>query len=288
MNKSKNNYTVNKPHKFFTFSANIVEQEINPGVTVTFSSEVDLTQVDELRAKCSKELKPSYTAFVAKAMAIALQEYPYANRRIIRRPLFPLWGTRMQQFTTCDIAVACERNLEGIEVATFIDILRNAEELDLVQITKWLQNLAMAEEGTNQQWKSYKNAIFSMPVWLSSLIISRLPVGSARFWSKWRGGATIISSPARYGVDSLSGSWTHPLGVTFGKVRKKPLVHDGQVVIGTSFVFALNFDRRVMAGAQAARFFHRIVSILENASVELSRYLPVVSDKSLRGKVQPV
>lgn len=277
MDEIKKSYVVTKPHKFFRFSADIVEQEINPGVTVTFSSEVDLTEINDIRARCPKELRPSYTAFVAKAMAIALIEFPYANRRIIRRPLLPFCGTKMQQFTTCDIAVACERNLEGIEVATFIDILRNAEDMNLVQITRWLQNLAAAEEGTNKQWKSYKNAIFSMPVWLSSFIISRLPVGSARLWSKWRGGATIISSPARYGVDSLSGSWTHPLGVTFGKVRQRPLVHDGQVVVGTSFVFALNFDRRVMAGAQSARFFHRIVSILENASVELSKYISTTS-----------
>jgi hypothetical protein len=185
----------------------------------------------------------------------------------------------MQQFTTCDIAIACERSIEGIEVATFIDIIRNVEDLSLFQITEWLRNLSCSDETTNSQWNSYYNAICSLPTWLSTFIIC-LPIRFPRLWSKWRGGAALISSPAKYGVDSLAGSWMHPLGVTFGKVRPRPFVRDGQIVIASSFTFSMNFDRRVMAGAQSARFFQRIVTILENASKELSAYheLPVQTD----------
>ena len=35
----------------------------------------------------------------------------------------------------------------------------------------------------------------------------------------------------------------------------------------------LNFDRRVMAGAQAGRFFKGIIDVLEHAEVEMAAYL---------------
>lgn len=267
-------YLISKAHRFYRVTASIVEKEINPGVTVTFSSDVDLTDMETIRSKFLKGERPSYTAFVVKAMAVALQEFPYANRRIIRKGIIPFWVTRLQQFTSCDIAVACEMNVEGIEVATFIDIIRNVEDLDLVEITEWLRKLSKSDETTNSQWKAFWNAIRSMPVWLSSLIIIQLPLRSPLFWSKWRGGAVLVSSPAKYGVDSLNGSWAHPLGVSFGKVKQKPVAHNGKLEIRSQFTFSLNFDRRVMAGAQSARFFNRIVTILENPSIELALFVP--------------
>jgi pyruvate/2-oxoglutarate dehydrogenase complex dihydrolipoamide acyltransferase (E2) component len=274
MNNAPDSYQLKKTHKFFRVNAAIVEKEIHPGVTVTFSSEVDLSDIENIRAQYDKDLRPSYTAFVAKALAVALQEFPYANRRILRHGWIPFLPSKMQQFKTCDIAVACERSMEGIEVATFIDILRNAEQMSLLQITEWLRNLSCSDESTNSQWNSYYKAICTLPTWLSTFIIC-LPIRSPRLWSKWRGGAALISSPAKYGVDSLAGSWMHPLGVTFGKVKQRPFVRDGQLILGKTFTFSLNFDRRVMAGAQSARFFQRIVTILENASKELSSYYEV-------------
>ena len=37
-----------------------------------------------------------------------------------------------------------------------------------------------------------------------------------------------------------------------------------------TFTLILNFDRRVMAGAQAARFFKRMVDLLEHAETALA------------------
>ena len=65
----------------------------------------------------------------------------------------------------------------------------------------------------------------------------------------------LISSPAKYGVHGVVAAWPHPLGVTFGLAQKKALVRNDEVVAAMAFTFAMNWDRRVMAGAQAARFF---------------------------------
>jgi pyruvate/2-oxoglutarate dehydrogenase complex dihydrolipoamide acyltransferase (E2) component len=47
------------------------------------------------------------------------------------------------------------------------------------------------------------------------------------------------------------------------------MVVDGAVVVRPAFNFGLSWDRRVMAGAQAARFFRRVVDILLDATSAL-------------------
>ena len=99
--------------------------------------------------------------------------------------------------------------------------------------------------------------------------IFRLPYRFPKLWVKWRGGAAMVSSPAKYGVDGIVGSWTAPLGVSFGFVRDRPIVRDGEVVAAPTMNLVLNFDRTVMAGAQASKFFElrRPSSVVPQVSV---------------------
>jgi pyruvate/2-oxoglutarate dehydrogenase complex dihydrolipoamide acyltransferase (E2) component len=269
MKSPQGKFAVLTVHKFFDVNATIVEREIRTGLTVSLTTEVDLSIIESIRAQIKP--KPSYTTFVVKAVAIALKEFPYANRRILRKSWIPFRGNRIQQFTTCDFAIACEKNLPDIEVSTFIDILRDADKHSLAEINDWLHALANSDESSNKQWREYKTLIFKTPGWLAKFIIN-LPVYFPTLWSKWRGGAVIISSPAKYGVDIMTGSWMNPLGITFGFVKKRAFVKNDELVICPTFFFSLNFDRRVMAGAQAARFFKRIVDVLEHADKELKDY----------------
>lgn len=262
-------YRLEPAHAFFDVTRAIVGYEIRPGNTVTFLSEVDLSEVERVRARRTPKRKPSYTAFVVKALALALREFPYANRRICRRAWLPFAGLQLQQFLTCDVAVACERELPGIEVAAFVDVLRDADRLGLEEIHTWLHALAYSDESNNLQWRTYQRLITRLPCWLAILLI-RLPVFFPRLWSRYRGGAALISSPAKYGVDGVVASWTSPLGISFGLVKPRAVVREGRVVARPTFMLTLNFDRRVMAGAQAARFFKRFVDLLEHAETELA------------------
>jgi pyruvate/2-oxoglutarate dehydrogenase complex dihydrolipoamide acyltransferase (E2) component len=278
-------YRFEAKNRFFEANRSIVEYEIRPGNTVTFVSEVDLTQVERIR-NGSRENRPTYTAFVAKAVALTLKEMPYANRRVCRRGWWPFAGKCLQAFDGFDVAVAAERDMPGIEYCAFADIIRNADSLSLEQMSTWLRNLATCDIDNNQQWREFSTLIKRLPRWLSSLLI-RIPCWVPRMWERYRGGAVLISSPAKYGVDSVITTWTWPLGLSFGYVKQRPVVRNGQVVPAVTFNLVLNFDRRVMAGAQAARFFHRMVEILENAQQEMEPYLPK-SEPVVRGTVPPV
>jgi pyruvate/2-oxoglutarate dehydrogenase complex dihydrolipoamide acyltransferase (E2) component len=261
-------YEIEPKNKFFEAIRAIAEYEIRPGNSVTFLSEVDLTEVERVRAGRSKGRTPSYTAFVVKAVALALRDFPYANRRVFRRPWLPLSGPRLQRFHHSDVAVACERDIPGAESIAFLDVLRDADRLSLMEITEALHNLAVCDLATNKQWREFSTLVRRLPSWLSTLLI-RLPCLVPSLWGKYRGGAVLVTSPAKYGVDVIAGTWTHPLGVSFGLVKRRPVVRGETIVACPTFTLTLSFDRRVMAGAQAARFFRRIVLLLENVATEM-------------------
>jgi len=265
-------YYTKKAHNFFDVARIINKREVRQGDTVTFLSEVDLTEIDSIRENIAQSNKPSYTAFVVKAATIALKEFPYANRRLYHWPWLPFYGSRLQCFENIDIAVACERHEPNLEVVAFIDVIREVDRLNISEITKWLTNLANANEKNNTQWRSYKTLVTKTPSWLSSLIIG-LPVFSPKLWWKWRGGALMISSPGKYGVDTMIGAWAAPLGISFGFAKDRPIVKNKEIFICKTFNLTLNFDRRVMAGAQAAMFFKKLVEILENPKKEMPDFL---------------
>jgi pyruvate/2-oxoglutarate dehydrogenase complex dihydrolipoamide acyltransferase (E2) component len=262
-------FVIEPDNRFFQANRGIVESEIRPGRTVTFISEVDLSAVERVRsAVAAGHPRPSYTAFVVKAVALALQQHPYANRRVARRWWWP-FSPRLQRFAASDVAVAVERDVPGAESVAFVDIARAADAASLDDLTAWLRDLATCDVNTNRQWRDFSGVIRRLPNFLSKWLI-RSPYFSPRLWERYRGGAALVSSPAKYGIDTIVASWSWPLGVSFGLVKERAVVIDGAVAARPTFNLILNFDRRIMAGAPAARFFKRLVEILEHADVELA------------------
>jgi pyruvate/2-oxoglutarate dehydrogenase complex dihydrolipoamide acyltransferase (E2) component len=251
-------------NRFFRVLCSLSDGEIQANVSVSFSSTIDLSAVEAIRANASQSgrRKPSYTAFVIKAVAQALREYPYANRRVFRSP-WSLGGPWLHTFDQADVAVAAERDMPGREYVAFMDVVREADKQSLDEINMWLAALAHSDEETNQQWKEFSTLIRRMP-WRFSALILRLPVWIPSWWERYRGASVLVSSPAKYGVGSVTASWAWPIGVSFGFVQPKPVVRDGVIVVRPCFEFLVNFDRRVMAGAAAAKFFKRVCELLES------------------------
>lgn len=269
--KPEPSYEIEPKNRYFDAIRSIVAFEMCPGNTVTFTGEVDLTQIETVRRQAAGPRKPSYTAFVVKAVALALREFPYANRRVCRRSWLPFSGYTLQRFHRQDIAVASERDFPGAESVAFIDIIRDSDVLSLSAITEILHALATCDTTNNKQWREFSTIITRLPHWLSTILI-RLPCFVPKLWVKYRGGAVLISSPAKYGVDGVVATWSHPLGISFGLVKSRPIVRGGELSSCPTFTLTLNFDRRVMAGAQAARFFKRIVGLLETAATSMAPY----------------
>jgi pyruvate/2-oxoglutarate dehydrogenase complex dihydrolipoamide acyltransferase (E2) component len=96
-------------------------------------------------------------------------------------------------------------------------------------------------------------------------------------WVKYRGGSFVVTGHAQSGVDIVAATWPWALGVSFGAVRERPRIRDGEFVPCPSFTLSLNFDRRLMAGAPAARFFARVLDLLSQPVAEMERTERAVS-----------
>jgi len=77
----------------------------------------------------------------------------------------------------------------------------------------------------------------------------------------------------------VAGTWTHPLGVSFGIAKRRPVVRGEAIVACPTFTLTLSFDRRVMAGAQSAHFFRRIVERLEQAESEMEMEIETETER---------
>lgn len=257
-------YSIQRLCKMDGLIKNLVDKEINFSRSVHFSAEINLTRIEEIRKRYPQGLRPTYTAFVAKAIALALVEYPYANRRIFTFLGFPFF----QSFEKVDIAIAIERNIPPFHAVAYMEVLRDVNALSLDQATKKLNEYSKTDLETSEQWKSFYFLGMKLPNFLGGWITC-LPLTFPSLWAKYRGGACMISSPAKYGVDGITAAWPHALGASFGLAQKKPMVVNDKVEAVQAFTFVLNWDRRVMAGAQAAKFFARICEHLRNP-VEIS------------------
>lgn len=239
---------------------------------VAMLSELDMTSAQALRAEVNRQagIKPSYTAIVAKAISIALREHSYANRMAVERPFWK----RILQLQEVHMTIAVERDRPGIEQAVFAGTIRDTDKLDVVAITRELQSLAQSTEETNERWRLLKRMVETLPPFLARGLIS-IPRWFPGQWIKHRGGAVMISSPAKYGVDMMVANWPWPIGYSFGLVKDRVIAVEGAVRVCPTMVVTMSFDRRLMGGAPAARFFNAVCNHIEHAERDLA--LPAIA-----------
>ena len=245
--------------KIFQVLSYIVKRELHPKNSVTFFREIDCSVIENIRAQyvLYNLKKPSYTAFIIKAVSQAIADHPFVNSRVF--PGFPYH--KIFKFPEINTAVACEKDMPGAEFMVFVDIIRNSDNKPIDAINRELFELANASVENNNQLKSFMKVIKNFPVFLARQICT-LPTMFPSMWIKYRGASVVVSSPSKYGVDSVSATWTHPMGVSFGLVQKKPMVKNNKIEPVLCFTLTLNWDRRIMAGAPAARFFNCLATNL--------------------------
>lgn len=258
-------FTTLRHSRFFRILHGLNKENMSDN-KVAMLSEVDMSAVERLRKQTESQtgIRPSYTAMVVKAVSLALRRHPHANRI----PVGFLGWRRLIQLHIVDMTVAVERDLPGIEQGVFAATIRHTDEKDLAVLTRELRDLANATPETCSRWRQFKWIVEHLPAPLALWVLS-VPRWFARLWVEHRGGAVMISSPAKYGVDVMVGAWPWPLGFSFGFVKERPVVVDHQVVVRPTMTLTMSFDRRLMAGAPAARFFQTVCENLEKAEVIL-------------------
>ncbi|MEE8170917.1 MAG: dihydrolipoamide acetyltransferase family protein [Phycisphaerae bacterium] len=199
---------------------------------VTHGDEADLTDLETMRKQYARRQtddadapKLTITAFMIKALAATLQKHPKLNASYDDQAHEIVW----KHYVHIGIAVDAPRGL-------IVPCLRDVEKKGLATISRELQEM-------------------SARIRESKFDIAEL-----------RGGTFTLSN-----VGALGGTFSTPMVnypetaiLVTGRLVKKPVVRDDQIVIRKIMPLALSFDHRIIDGADAARFTRTLVDFLEN------------------------
>ncbi len=256
------NPTTIKTTRFFRLFWKM-NDELKPVNFVEFVREIDASSIDQLRLAYARagKTKPSYTAVIVKAAAKILKTHPIANRAVVGLPFFK----RLIQFNNIDISVAVNIDDLNGESYAFAGTIRNTINQSLEKITGELSCLTKEGSKENEKrLKQFRSIGNNLPHFLAALLI-RLPTYFPKMWVKHRGCGCWVNSPAKHGVDFLATIWPWPLSISFGMVKERPFVIDGQLTVRRTMPLIMVFDRRIMAGTPAAKVFNDLAILLENA-----------------------
>lgn len=203
--------------------------------------EVDYSRIDQLRALHraqweAQEVRVSYTAFVARAVATALREHPKLNASVS--------GT--------DIIYRGEVNL-GIAVALpqglIVPVVKKADELSLVGMANRINDLAERARGKKLSPEDVQGGTFTItnPGIFGTVI-----------------GFPIVNQP-QVAILCVGGIEKRPVVVTdeFG--------NDAIVARRRGFI-SLGFDHRLVNGADADRFLGRVRELLQSVPDQLQEW----------------
>ncbi|HEX6306897.1 MAG TPA: dihydrolipoamide acetyltransferase family protein [Longimicrobiales bacterium] len=194
--------------------------------------EIDFTAIDRVRAASKKKweqagVKVSYTGFVAWAVARVLPEFPMVNSTVS--------GDNIIYRGDINIGIAVDLN-PGL----IVPVVRNADELNLVGVSKRINDLAERARGKKLKPDEIQGATFSItnPGVLGTMV-----------------GMPVIPE----GTAAILGT---------GAIEKRPVVIEADgtdvIAIRKRSLFSLGYDHRIVDGADAARFLARLKNVIES------------------------
>jgi len=196
----------------------------------TFVEECDVTALKALRARMKPladqhGIKLSFLPFIVKAVVAALKKHPTLNAAFDE--------------STNEIVVRRYYNI-GIAAATdaglMVPVVKDADTKSILEISADIQRLADDAKAGKVRREDLVGSTFT--------ITSLGSVGG------------LFATPI------LNFPEVAILGVH--QIKQKPVVRDGQIVIGDVMLLSLSFDHRIIDGHVGAAYAYEVIGFLEN------------------------
>jgi pyruvate dehydrogenase E2 component (dihydrolipoamide acetyltransferase) len=197
---------------------------------VTHADEVDVTDLEQFRKEQGEIFekqgaKLTLTAFVVKAVAGALRQFPQINASFDDAA----GEIVFKDYVHIGIAVDSPKGL-------IVPVLRDADRKGLLTISNELKELA-------QKARDFK------------LDVAQMRGGTFTITNVGALGGTMATPIINYPESAILG---------MGKLDWKAVVRDGQIVARKILPLFLSFDHRTIDGADGARFVRTVMTYLEN------------------------
>ncbi len=195
----------------------------------TFVEECDVTELKALRAtlKAPAEaagVKLSFLPFIVKATVAALKKHPWLNTALDESTNEIVF----RKYFNIGIATATEAGL-------IVPVVKDADRKSVLEIAKDIDRLASDARAGKVKLEDLTGSTFT---------ITSLGAQGGLF------ATPIINFPevAILGVHQM---------------KQKPVVKDGQIVVGDVMLLSLSFDHRIVDGHVGAAFAYEIIAYLE-------------------------
>lgn len=194
----------------------------------TAFEEVEVSRLVDLRNDKKEELaqqgvKLSYMPFIVKAVALALKRHKALNCKLD----LPNNRVIYQKFYNVGFATDTPDGL-------MVPVIRNADRKSIIEIAQTITDLADRARERKVQLDELKGGTFSI--------------------------TNYGSIAGTYGVPVINFPEVAILGV--GRIVKKPVIKDGEIVPGNVLPLSMSFDHRIVDGANAARFIKDLMAML--------------------------
>ncbi|UQA60056.1 dihydrolipoamide acetyltransferase family protein [Polyangium aurulentum] len=196
----------------------------------TFVEECDVTALKELRARLKPSaekagVKLTFLPFFVKAVVAALKRHPSLNSA------FDESSQEIVQRRYYNIGIA-----SATEAGLMVPVVRHADRKSILDIARDIQRLGEDTKAGKVKAEDLGNSTFT---------ITSLGQQGGLF-------ATPILNFPEVAI----------LGIH--QMKQKPVVRDGQIVIGDVMLLSLSFDHRIIDGHIGAAFAYEIIGYLEN------------------------
>ncbi|GAA3401278.1 dihydrolipoamide acetyltransferase family protein [Paenibacillus hodogayensis] len=210
--------------------ANAMVKSVYTAPHVTIMDEVDVTALVELRQKAKplaekKGVKLTYLPFIVKALVAAVKQFPALNASIDDEKSEIVY----KKYYNIGIATDTDNGL-------LVPVVFDADRKNVWQVAGEIRELAARGRDGKLQSGELKGSTISIT-----------NIGSA--------GGMFFTPVINYPEVAILGT---------GRISEKPVVRDGQIVIGNVMALSLSFDHRLIDGATAQNAMNYIKSLLED------------------------
>ncbi|NLY45660.1 MAG: 2-oxo acid dehydrogenase subunit E2 [Tissierella sp.] len=203
----------------------------------TAMDEIDISKLDEFRKKykdllIEEDVKLTYLPFIIKAVIVALKKFPEFNSTLDEASEELI----LKYFYNIGIATDTDRGL-------MVPVVKDADKLSIVELAKVIEDVSTRA-------KENKSAIHEL-----------------------RGGTFTITNygsiGGHFGIPIINYPESAILGL--GRVVKKPIVKDDEIVIAKVLPVSLSYDHRTIDGASGSHFINLLKELLSDPDMLLLR-----------------
>ncbi|MDD2331088.1 MAG: dihydrolipoamide acetyltransferase family protein [Candidatus Cloacimonetes bacterium] len=212
-----------------TIAKNMLRAKQN-AAHMTVMDEVEVSELVKLRTMLKgkyqdKGISISYLPFVIKALTLALKEYPVLNAEL------DLEGGNIIYKHYYNLGIAVDTP-EGLVVP----VIRNADRKSIIELAQELASISEKAKQRKLNLEDLRDGTFSI--------------------------TSYGSIGGYYAVPVINYPQVAIFGI--GKLTEKPVVKDGQIVVGHMLPISMSVDHRIVDGGEVARFLNTVLGYLQN------------------------